>query len=476
MAQTSSDRRETIEAGHAGAPPWLGVSETVGIGRLRARTCSGFDRRSMLRIGVGLPTLLLGGRSIRPAAAATVPRARSVILLWLWGAPSHLDTFDPKPQAPPEYRGPFATIPTRILGVHFTELLPRTAARSDRLALVRSMAHDDGGHPSAGTLALTGFRENPEPVQPNFGSILAKHARRRGWRGQLPPFFAIGPGIPRDVVRRIKGYGGGILGRQYDPVQVQCTPGGEVNIPALKLLEGLTPHRIVDRRSLLRRLDRAARLIDATASREWDRTWQTAYRLLTERAARRAFDLTEEPEPLRASYGYTSFGQSCLLARRLVEVGVRYVQVNWSEYVEAMTPKCDFGWDTHIYNFELLQDRHCPIFDRAFSGLLDDLHDRGLLHDTLVVAMGEFGRTPRINKRAARDHWPRCYFSIWAGAGIRPGIVVGESDKRGENPVEHPVSPLMVGTTIAELAGMRVQDRSEMNVLPNGTVIHELLV
>jgi hypothetical protein len=189
----------------------------------------------------------------------------------------------------------------------------------------------------------------------------------------------------------------------------------------------------------------------------------------------RAFDLTQEEDRTRAAYGQTTFGQSCLLGRRLVEAGVPYVQVNWSEYVEAMSPGCDFGWDTHIYNFELLQDRHCPILDRAFSALLDDLRDRGLLDSTLVIAMGEFGRTPQISKRAAREHWQHCYFSIWAGAGIEPGRVIGESDKFGEHPLTRKITPLMVGTTIAELMGIRAKERAEMKVLDGGSVIHELL-
>ncbi len=171
----------------------------------------------------------------------------------------------------------------------------------------------------------------------------------------------------------------------------------------------------------------------------------------------------------------TTFGQSCLLARRLGETGVPYIHVNWSEYVECMTPNRDFGWDTHIYNFELLQDTHCPIFDRAFSALLDDLENRGLLETTLVVAMGEFGRTPRITNRAARDHWPRCYFSLWAGGGVQPGRTIGESDKYAEDPVTTAITPLMVGTTICELAGMDTQARAEMRVLDAGTVIQDLL-
>jgi hypothetical protein len=178
---------------------------------------------------------------------------------------------------------------------------------------------------------------------------------------------------------------------------------------------------------------------------------------------------------VRQSYGYTTFGQSCLLARRLVEADVPFVQVNWSTYVEAITPNCDFGWDTHIWNFELLQDRHGPIFDRAAAALLDDLRDRGLLDSTLVLMLGEFGRTPRINGQMARDHWPGCYFSIWAGAGVKPGIVVGRSDKTGSAPATIPVTPLDVGATVLELAGLSLTRRIEMQVTPNARVIEELL-
>jgi uncharacterized protein (DUF1501 family) len=191
--------------------------------------------------------------------------------------------------------------------------------------------------------------------------------------------------------------------------------------------------------------------------------------------ARRAFDITRESQATRDRYGQTSFGQSALLARRLVEAGVPYIQLNYSRHPEAMTPGFEFGWDTHIYNFELLQDQHCPILDRAFPALLDDLRDRGLLNQTLVVAMGEFGRTPRITPRASRDHWPQCYFSIWAGAGLEPGRVIGESDKLGAHPLTNPITPLMVGTTIAELAGIGTEARAALKVFEGGQVIHELL-
>lgn len=442
----------------------------LDVGAFRAKTCSGVDRRAFLQLGTSA-SLAVGVSAAAEALGAEPPRATSVILLWLWGAPSHLDLFDPKPKAPAEYRGPFSPIATRTPGLQVSELLPQLAARSDQYALVRSMVSSDGGHPGAGTVGLTGFPENPVPVQPNFGSIVARH---RGSNGALPPFFYIGRGIPRDLPRRIRGYGGGTMGPAYDPFLVRCSEQGKVDMPGLQLLKGLTPDRIVDRRRLLRTLDAAAREVDGPVG-NWNRTHQTAYDLLTRPTARAAFDLTRERPETRARYGQTTFGQSCLLARRLVESGVPYIQVNWSEYVESITPGADFGWDTHIYNFELLQDRHGPIFDRAFSALLDDLRQRGLLDSTLVLAMGEFGRTPRINKRAARDHWKDCYFSVWAGAGVPGGTVIGQSDKLGERPITDPITPLMAGTTLAELTGIRAENRTEMRVLQGGTLIDELL-
>lgn len=442
------------------------------VGSFRAKTCNGLNRRSFLKLGATASLALGVPGAAEIARAAEDARAKSVILLWLWGAPSHLDMCDPKPNSPLEYRGPFSPIATRTPGLQISELLPRLAQRSDRFALIRSMVSSNAGHPGAGTVGLTGYEDNPTPVQPNFGSIVARH---RGTSSAMPPFFAIGRGIPRDLPTRIKGYGGGAMGPVYDPFMVQCSDAGKVNMPALKLLEGLTPNRIDDRKLLLVSLDDARRALDNAGIADWNRTQQVAYDLLTQPTAQAAFDLTRESSDTRDMYGHTTFGQSCLLARRLVEAHVPYIQVNWSEYVESITPGADFGWDTHIYNFELLQDRHCPILDRAFAALLDDLQDRGLLDSTLVIAMGEFGRTPRINKRAARDHWKECYFSMWAGAGIRGGQVIGESDKLGEHPITDPITPLMAGTTIAELTGVDAQARAEMGVLNGGSVIHELL-
>jgi hypothetical protein len=378
--------------------------------------------------------------------------------------------FDPKPNAIAEYRGPFSTIATRLPGVRFTELLPRLAARSHRFSLIRSNVNFDGGHRPAGSIALTGAVAGSGGYPPNFGSILA---RQRG-AGALPAFISMARGPIGDGDGPVLGYGGGAWGRGHDPFMISCSETGRVDIPGLQLLDGLTPARLADRQLLLGELDRVRRGAESSAG-HWDGLCRQAYALLAAPAARQAFDLSRETAQARESYGHTAFGQSCLLGRRLVEAGVPYVQVNWSQYVEVFYPFSDYGWDTHADNFGLLADWHCPLLDRVLATLLDDLEQRGLLRTTLVVCMGEFGRTPQINSIGSRDHWHQCYFSLWAGGGVQPGRAVGESDRRGEFPATAPITPAMVGTTMLELAGIDTAARAQLRVLEGGRVIHELL-
>lgn len=463
-------RGQSPEGRLRGARPAMHDLAMLNVGAFNAQTCGGVSRRSFLRLAGSVPLAL--GLSGAAAQASQPAKAKSVIFVFLWGAPSHLDTCDPKPDAPVEYRGPFGVIPTRTPGVHFTELLPGMASRSDRFSLIRTHVTTAPGHPDGGTVALTGFEEAPAPVQPNFGAIVSK---ARGDRTGLPPFFSIARGPLADSARRVEGYGGGTLSQAHDPFLVGCSEEGQVEFPALNLLDGLNPLRIQDRRRLLAQLDGAARQADRAGPSAWARNVRSAYDLLLDPAARQAFDLTRETDATRARYGYTTFGQSSLLARRLVEAGAPYVQLNYSRHPEAINAGFEFGWDLHVYNFEMLQDQHCPILDRAFSALMDDLYERGLIDDTLVVMMGEFGRTPKISDRAARDHWPPCYFSIWAGGGVQPGRVIGVSDKLGERPRGDAITPLMVGTTIAHLSGIDTQARAEMNVLNGGSVIDALL-
>lgn len=452
-----------------------------GIGSFRTRDCQGVTRRSFLRMGASVPFAVGATSLATEALAAEAPQAQSVMLIWLVGGPSHLDLFDPKPKAPAEYRGPFASIPTRVPGVRFTELLPRLAARSDQFSVVRTNINYDGGHRPAGSIAWTcgraaagggeGAAENPASYPPHVGAVLA---RDRGL-GDLPGFISLAKGPVGDGVGPSLGYGGGNWGKRFDPFMIGCSKQGEVSIPDLKLLDTLTPSRLANRRALLAELNGIRRRLDSLQADQVDAIYRQAYQLLTTPRTLKAFDLSRESRQTRQSYGRTSFGQSCLLGRRLVEAGVPYVQVNWSQFAEVFYPFSDYGWDTHADNFELLGDWHGPLLDRGLATLLDDLQERGLLDTTLVICMGEFGRTPRINPIGSRDHWHHCYFSVWAGGGIKPGRIIGESDPRAEHPLTEPVTPEMVGTTILELAGVNTLKRAELKVIEGGRVIDELL-
>ncbi|HLJ11027.1 MAG TPA: DUF1501 domain-containing protein [Planctomycetaceae bacterium] len=440
------------------------------VGSFKAASCAGLSRRAFLRAGASVPAAL-GLAPLASALAGEQAKAKSVLVVWLWGGPSHLDTFDPKPKAPQEYRGPFATIQTRIPGVQFSELLPGLAERSHLFSLVRTNVNFSGDHLIAGSIGLTGADEGPGGHPPNFGSIVARQRPAQ----RLPTFVSLANGAIGDGRGPMKGYGGGTFGQAYDPFMVSCSPEGKVEIPALRLIDGLSPGRLDDRALLLGELDRVRRQADRPSFAQWDEIHQRAHALLNSSEAQKAFDLSRESASTREAYGHTAFGQSCLLGRRLIEAGVPYVQVNWSRLVEVLFPFSDYGWDTHAENFELLADWHGPILDRAASALFTDLSERGLLESTLVVCLGEFGRTPRINEIASRDHWPQCYCSLWAGGGVVPGRVVGSSDKNGEFPVNDPVTPATVGATMLELSGISTAERAQLRVLEQGRVIHDLL-
>src|SRR5262249_13470652 len=271
--------------------------------------------------------------------AADTPKARSVLLVWLGGGPSHLDLFDPKPNAPAEYRGPFATIATRTPGLRFTELLPKLAARTDTYSLIRSNVNFHGGHREAGSIALTGAAGATEVYPPNFGSIVA----RQHGQDRLPRFVSLARGPVGDGVGPIQGYGGGTWGQGHDPFLIGCTEKGALEIPSLKLAEGLSPARLADRQYFLGEVERISRDADSGRFESWDNLRQRAIALLTSPEGVAALDLSRESAACRAAYGQTAFGQSCLLGRRLVEAGVPYVQVNWSRFVEVYYPFADYG-------------------------------------------------------------------------------------------------------------------------------------
>ncbi len=409
------------------------------VGQARVRNCEGIGRRELLRVGgLSLAGLTLAdwfraGES--QAAAPTYDRAKDVscIFLWLDGGPSHFETFDPKPDAPERIRGPYGAINTNVGGVQFSELLPMSARMMDRCGLIRSMTHSSGSH--SPIPMLTGFNGDST----SYGAVLTKLS---GFSEAMPPYVHIGSRL---------GVGGGSLGAAYNPVEVRDPSGKQVELPQFSLSANITADRFQERRQLLASIDRLRAQADANLGVEkMDRYYRLAVEMLTSTKVREAFDLSQEKESLRDRYGANFFGQSCLMARRLVEAGTRFVQIKWYD-----GPAWD-AWDVHgadLGGMVRMEQHLCPRFDQGFTALLEDLHQRGMLDTTLVVVTGEFGRTPNINKYGARDHWPACFSALLAGGGVPGGTVVGASDKQGGQPADRPVSPAEFAATLYRLLG-----------------------
>ncbi len=452
----------------------------LSFGQQTQRTCQTLHRRAFLQAG-GSSVLGLSLANFLKAkdtdGGRTPGSAKSVVLVWLWGGPSQLDTFDPKPNAPVEFRGPFGTIPTTLTGVRFCELFPKLAAQTGKFAVLRSLRTESNDHGIAGTIGLTGSAAggtglDGKPLagtpQPAMGAVVAK--AMSGKDADLPPFLVVG-GKLHQGKKSIIGEGGGKLGAMYDPMRLEYDPVSGTKVPALQLPKELTPERLTDRLSLMAALDGAERRKDATPMDSYRRR---AFDMLTSPASRTAFDLGKEDEKTVRRYGKTRFGQSCLLARRLVEVGVPFVQVNWSDHVEAEEDSGDGGWDHHYRNFQIMQDRHAAWLDRTLSAFLDDLDERGLLKTTLVLAVGEFGRTPKINDKAGREHHPDCYSAIVAGGGVKGGRVIGTSDKHADKPADTPLTPADLCSTAFHAVGLTSEQITGMGLTPSGRVIEEL--
>jgi hypothetical protein len=453
------------------------------LGRSRSHTCQGRTRRAFLQagastvLGLSLADLL---RCRAEAGGEVSGSARSVLLLWLWGGPAQLDTWDPKPNAPLEFRGPFSSIPTRVPGTRLCELFPQIARLADRFAILRALHTGSNDHGVAGTIGLTGSAAGgvaldgkplPGAARPTTGSVVA---RVRGAASKLPPFMVVG-GRLHQGKKAIVGEGGGALGGLYDPFRLEYDPVKGTRIPALQLPADLTPERLGDRQKLLQAFDEAQKEGEQLQKAHVLDDYRTqAFAMLTAPAAQKLFDLGREPDAVKDRYGRTRFGQSCLLGRRLLEGGVPFVQVNWSDHVEAEEDAGDGGWDHHYRNFQIMQDRHAPWLDQALSALLEDLDDRGLLARTLVVAMGEFGRDPKINDKAGRDHWEHCYSALVAGGGVRGGRVVGASDARAGRPHDRPATPADVAATVQYAVGITSEQAQSLGVAVNGKAIEEL--
>ncbi len=387
-----------------------------------ARNCEGVNRREFIRVGaLSAFGLALPGLQI------------SCILLWMNGGPSQLDTFDPKPDAPAEIRGEFGTIPTRIPGVRLSEHLPRLARNIDKYSILRSVTSTDNGHETATHYLLTGYKFTPAVEYPSYGSVVS---REQGGSSEMPPYVLLG-GYPF-------GYGGaGYLGGAWNPFSIDGNPSSkDFRVRDVSLPGGMVLARVERRRKLLDEVDVFHRQVEASEVRTMDAFYQKAYALVTSPGAKRAFDLGLEPAQVRERYGMSSFGQSCLLSRRLIEAGVRFVTVNAG------------GWDTHQDNFNALKNSRLPEVDLGYSALLEDLSARGLLESTLVIWMGEFGRTPKVNPSAGRDHWAQAMVACLGGGGVKTGLVVGETNERAEEPRTRPIRVEDVAATIYRALGI----------------------
>ncbi len=442
------------------------------------------SRRELLQVGytgllgISLPALL--EQQARCAETKT-RKAKSVIIVFLTGAPSHLDTFDLKPDAPFEVRGDFKPIATKVPGIQIGEHLPRLAARMDKAALVRSLSHRDNNHLVATHHVLTGHQ------QP--GAFFDKVASRDDWPAYSSTLAHLRPrqdGIPSGVNLPTflmegpltwPGQHAGFLGPKHDPWQISRDPNTpDFRVDSLRLSPGIEIGRLEDRKALLDEVNRQQKQFgDLATSRRLSEQQQLAISVLTSSRIAQAFEMDREPAPVRDRYGRHAFGQSLLLARRLVQAGVPVVQANMGRVQ---------NWDTHGANFPRLKNELLPPLDRGVAALLDDLEAMGLLDETLVMMLGEFGRTPKITptpgtRDAGRDHWAQCFFGFFAGGGVRGGQVIGKSDKIGAYPITTPYTPDDVGATVYHVLGIdparEVRDRLDRPVqLNRGQVIEGL--
>ncbi|MCE9533889.1 MAG: DUF1501 domain-containing protein [Planctomycetes bacterium] len=429
--------------------------------------CRGVSRRTFLRVGGLAPLGLSLPNYLRAKADVSVASRKDVrcILMWMQGGPSHIDMFDPKPDAPVEIRGEFKTIPTTLPGIRFTEHLPQLAKLTDHYSVIRGHDPKNGSHGTADHIMMTGHKFNASLPFPCFGSVISKE---RGYHEGMLPFVQMG----RNIDRRFNGGIAGFLGDQYNAFEVGEDPNEPVfRVRDLSIASEAERARLERRYGMLNDLEQYQKSIENSAGPVKAREvfYEKAHGLITSPAAKRAFDINAEPEKLRERYGRTKFGQSCLVARRLIESGVQFVTVT------------DGGWDTHQNNFKSLKEKNLPRLDMGFSALIEDLQVRGMLDNTLVVWFGDFGRTPKINPSAGRDHWATAGVACMAGGGIRPGQVVGQTNPLAEYVTDNPVSPQDLAATIYHSLGVplhtwyKTQDGRPIELCPEGKPVKQLI-
>jgi Protein of unknown function (DUF1501) len=438
-------------------------------GARRGRGCGGLRRRDFLRVG----SLAFGGLSLSDllrhrafgGEAARSPRAKSGILLWLPGGPSHFETWDPKPHAPSEIRGPFGAVPTKVTGLTISDLFPRLAGIADKFSVVRSCCHAESGHGGGERWVMTGYASRSPEFElphdyPKVGSVVAK-MRGSNRRGMLP-FMAVPPS-------NLHNNSAAYLGVAYNPLELYSNGRQwEMQLEAV-----VKPPRLEARRELRQALDRIRRDADASGLMDsMDSLEQQAFEMVSGGAAREAFDPSKEPDAVRERYGAHEWGKSCMLARRLIEAGTTFVTVSVG------------SWDQHGSAGGTIKDKYteyAPQVDQAVTTLLTDLDERGLLDETVVYLLGEFGRTPRINKTGGRDHWPQAMSVLMTGGGIRRGIVVGATSPNGEHPIDRTLGPADILATVYHQLGVDYRrefingEGRPVKLLPGGEPIRELV-
>jgi hypothetical protein len=464
-----------------------------------ARLCDRLSRREMLRVGglgtlgLSLPTVI-GERARAAPASGSFGKAKSCIVLFLMGGPPQHSTWDPKPSAPPEVRGAFGPIASAVPGVHIGELMPRLARWTDKLAILRAMSTGDNAHSSSGYYMMTGRPhepmnfENANPGAPNdwptLGALVQALSPAGAGTGAretlLPPAVRLPHRIFNTDGSVWPGQDSGFLGRPADPWLFTCQPGAaEFRIPEFSLDGHLSTPRLHERQTLLQRLDRQLAATESSGIlATYNRQQQQAFDILRSAHSGGAVQLEREPAALRDRYGRSPFGQSVLLARRLIEAGVALVQVNW--YRGPDEPSDNPCWDSHANESDRLRNVLVPPMDQAFAALLEDLTGRGMLDETLVVCMAEFGRTPRFNARAGRDHWGPVFSVALAGGGIRGGVVHGASDAIGAQPADGRVQPQDLTATILHCLGIHpdseIRDRLGRPIAAcRGEVIRQII-
>jgi hypothetical protein len=429
---------------------------------------TGLTRRRLLQVGgLGLLGLNLPGLLRATERGSThKPRARAVIFLHQWGGPSHHDTFDMKPAAPDAIRGEFKPIASNLTGVPVCERLPGLTRVMNKVTLVRTLHHTMLNHNSAGYYSLSGYApptddqrlRDSNALFPAYGSVVDRLAPARAG---VPTFVAYPHTISDGSIT--PGQHASFLGKAHDPLFINQDPNSpDFRLPELSLPGNLSPERLSNRREMLRLIDRQTELLEFSAkARGIDAHYERAMTMLSAPAIKQAFDLSAEPDAVRERYGRTTYGQGCLLARRLVEAGARFINVYFAQFIGG----CTGGWDTHGFNdkpmYPILKKYLLPITNQTLPTLLEDLEQRGMLDETLVVWVGEFGRSPRINKLAGRDHWPRCYTALLAGGGVKRGHVHGSSDRLGAYPANDPVRPEDLAATMFHLLG--IDPRTEIH-------------